>query len=157
VEEPTLSPEVVAIFERIREDSCLFMTVFDDVNATNLDGDNALHWAARANDLAAARILIGAGIEINQRGDLGHTPLHEACASASAEMILLLIENGADLYARAEGDIPFTVARLHGRDDICALLRPLMDKSHQADPQVYVRSQIKHLQREIERLEKLLQ
>ncbi len=52
--------------------------VFDDVNAVNVDGDNALHWAARSNDLEAARLLIAAGINVNQYGDLGRTPLHEA-------------------------------------------------------------------------------
>jgi ankyrin repeat protein len=71
-------------------------------------------------------------------------------------MILLLVENGADLYAQDDGDTPFSLARTYGRDDICDLLRPILDKSNRADSHAYVRAQIKHLHREIERLEKRL-
>jgi ankyrin repeat protein len=46
---------------------------FDNVNATNADGDTALHWAAGVGDLKAGRLLIAAGIEVNQPADLGLT------------------------------------------------------------------------------------
>jgi len=151
-----MSPELVALFERLKRTAMFASVAFDDVNATNSDGDNALHWAARSNDLTAARLLIEAGIEVNQRGDLGRTPLHEACAVGHSDMVAFLVSKGADLYAETEGDIPFGVARLNGRDHICAVLRPLMDEAQRADPQIWVRVRIEHLKREIRRLEALL-
>lgn len=50
--------ELVALFNRLKETATFDNVSFDDVNATTVDGDNALHWAARQNDLAAARLLI---------------------------------------------------------------------------------------------------
>jgi ankyrin repeat protein len=151
-----MSPALVMLFEKLKQTSTFAGVAFDDVNATNSDGDNALHWAARSNDLTAAQLLIEAEIEVNQRGDLGRTPLHEACAVGDPAMVTFLVSKGADLYAKTEGDIPFGVARLNGRGDICALLRPLMDAAQQVDPQIWVRVRIEHLKREIRRLEALL-
>jgi ankyrin repeat protein len=147
-----MDPRLIALFERIRESALYEDVGFDNVNAVNADGDNALHWAVRSNDLEAARLLIDSGIIVNQPGDLGHTPLHEACASGNVEMVRLLVENGADLYAQDEGHIPFALARLNRHDAICDLLRPLMDEAQAKDRQVWVRARIKHLEREIQRL-----
>jgi ankyrin repeat protein len=152
-----VSPELIALFERLRETATYANVLFDDVNATNSDGDNALHWAVSSDDLAAARMLIDAGIQVNQRGDLGHTPLHEACAAGNPDMVMLLVQHGADLYAQSEGDIPFTVARLSGHDAICDLLRPTMDEAQRKDPHVWIRARISHLEREIRRLKALLE
>jgi ankyrin repeat protein len=147
---------LLALFHRLGQTATFLGVTFDTVNATNVEGDNALHWAARAGDLEAARLLIAAGIEVNQRGDLGHTALHEACASGNEGMVQLLVAHGADLYARTEGDLPFTVARLNGHDKICALLRPLMEQAQKEDPQVHVRARVRHLHDEITRLESFL-
>ena len=130
--------------------------VVDDVNAVNVDGDNALHWAARSNDLEAAKLLIEAGINVNQYGDLGRTPLHDACAWGHHEMIRLLVDHGADLYALTEGETPFSLARLNRNDDVCELLRPLMERAQVEDPQAWVRVRVGHLRRELRRLETLL-
>jgi ankyrin repeat protein len=103
-----------ALFDRIRESAPYEDVFFDDINAVNnTGGDNALRWAVHFNDLDAPRLLIDAGIDVNQRGDLGRTPLHEACAAGHGDMALLLVEHGGDLYAQTEGDVPFTLARLN--------------------------------------------
>ena len=88
---------------------------FSDVNACALDGDNALHCVTGWGDVAAARILIAHGIDVNKAGDLGYTPLHVACMKGNMEMVKLLIENGADLFAQSDGDLPFTTARRRPR------------------------------------------
>jgi ankyrin repeat protein len=152
-----MDPELTALFERLRETATYANVHFDDVNATNSDGDNALHWAVRSNDRAAARMLIDAGIEVNPPGDLGYTPLHEACAAGNADMVMLLLQHGADLYARREGDTPFSVARLCGHDALCDLLRPLMEQAQRKDPQVWVRVRVRHLETEIRRLKAQLE
>jgi ankyrin repeat protein len=147
-----MDQRLIVLFDRIRQSALYESVSFDNVNAVNADGDNALHWAVHSKDLESARLLIDSGIDVNQHGDRGRTPLHEACAAGHAEMVLLLVENGADLYAQDEGDIPFGLARLNRHDAICDLLRPFMDKAHAKDPQVWVRARVKHLEREVQRL-----
>lgn len=152
-----MDPRLISVFEQIRENPLWEGVVFDDVNALNADGDNALHWAVRRDDQEVARLLIECGINVNQYGDLGRTPLHEACSWGHGEMVRLLVEHGADLHAHTEGETPFSLARLTRHDDICDFLGPLMLEAQARDPQVWVRQRIAHLQRELRRLESLLE
>lgn len=126
---------------------------FSDVNVSSTDGDNALHWVVRSRDRSGAKALIDAGIDLNRAGDLGYTPLHIACAQGDLEMVRLLIENGANLFAMNEGYTPFTSARLAGHDHVCDLLGPLMKQVQSQDPHIWVRGRIAQLQREIAELE----
>jgi ankyrin repeat protein len=152
----SMRPELVALFNRLKQTATFDHVSFDDINATAIDDENALHWAVVQNDLAAARLLIEAGINVDQHGDLGHTPLHDACSFGHRDMVLFLIESGADVLARTEGDTPFELARLSGHTEICDLLRPLMGQRPQADPHFWTKAKIDLLRREIARLEKLL-
>jgi ankyrin repeat protein len=134
--------------------SCDFEEVdFSDLNACGVDGDNALHVIVRFGDLAAAKALIEAGIDINKRGDLGYTPLHLACMKGNLEMVKLLVNKGADLFALNEGVPPFTTARLAGEDEICEFLGPLMEQLQSRDPKIRLKSRITQLRREIADLE----
>src|SRR5262245_28065968 len=128
-----MNPQVATLLARINELPLWLGVVFDDVNTVNGDRDNALHVVVTWNDLEAARLLIDAGINVNQHGDLGRTPLHNACSFGHKEMVGLLVEHGADLYARDEGDSAFSLARLAGHDDICDFLRPLMIEAQKKD------------------------
>jgi ankyrin repeat protein len=127
---------------------------FSNVNVCAIDGDNALHWASRSGDSVAAKALIAAGINVNKAGDLGYTPLHVACMQGDLEMIKLLLANGADLFARSEGDVPFTSARRGGHDQVCDFLGPLMKRAQSQDPHIWMRTRIEELQREIAYLER---
>ena len=144
------------IFERLHRTVDFADADFSDVNATCSDGDNALHCVVRWGDIAAARALIRAGIDINKHGDLGYTPLHVACMKGNAEMVSLLIKSGADVFALSEGDPPFATARLGGHDSICELLAPLMEEAQKCDPNILVRARIAQLRREIASLERKL-
>src|ERR1700733_3908882 len=141
--------QLEGIFARLHEAADFADTDFSDVNATSSDGDNALHCVLRWGDLAAAKALIDAGIDVNKAGDLGYTPLHVTCVQGNAEMVKLLIDGGADLFALSEGDAPFTTARRGGHDDICELLTPLMEEAQNREPNVWVRARIAQLRREI--------
>jgi ankyrin repeat protein len=103
--------------------------------------------------IAAAKILIKAGIDINKAGDLGYTPLHVACIKGNLEMVKILINAGADLFALSEGVPPFTAARVAGQDEICELLGSLMRQAQARDPKIRVKSRIAQLRKEITRLE----
>jgi ankyrin repeat protein len=149
-----MNSQLDLIFSRLRETADFAHTDFSDVNATSSDGDNALHCVVRWGDLAAAKVLIDAGVDINKAGDLRYTPLHAACMKGNAEMVKLLVDKGADLFALSEGDPPFTTARGAGHNHVCELLAPLMEKARTSDPKVWVRARIAQLQREIASLEK---
>jgi ankyrin repeat protein len=151
-----MSSQLEEIFARLHGTADFAETDFSDVNATSGDGDNALHCVVRWGDLAAAKALIEAGIDVNKAGDLGYTPLHHACMKGNVEMVKLLIDSGADMFALSEGDPPFATARLAGHDDLCELLAPLMEAAQKRDPNVWVRARIAQLQREIASLEKKL-
>lgn len=50
-----------------------------------------------AGNLKAVKALLNAGVPIDSRGDLGETALHQACWRGDADMIKLLIDEGAPL------------------------------------------------------------
>jgi ankyrin repeat protein len=152
----SMRPELVALLNRLKETDTFENVSFDDINATAIDDENALHWAVVQNDLAAARLLIEAGINIDQHGDLGHTPLHDAAAFGHRDMVVLLIESGADVHACTEGDTPYALARIGGHTEICDLLATAIKQKQQQDPHVWTKVKIDLLRREIARLEKLL-
>jgi ankyrin repeat protein len=151
-----MDERVEQIFARLRETCDFAETDFSDVNACASDGDNGLHYVVRWDDLAAAKALIDAGIDVDKAGDLGYTPLHVACMRGNIEMVQLLIHNGANLFALSEGDAPFATARLGGHDEICNLLGPLMEQAQSRDPKIWVRTRIAQLRREITYLEERL-
>lgn len=127
---------------------------FSNINWCNHEGENALHIAVIRNEFEIAQELIQLGIEIDARGDLGHTPLHEAASMADLRFVKLLVESGADVHALTEGDLPFTLARYSKKDDICEYLDAAMKKIQSKDSSVWAKAQIAHLKREISRIEK---
>jgi ankyrin repeat protein len=70
-----------------------------NVNAAEVDGTTALHWAAYRDDLESVDLLIRAGAKVNAANDLGATPLWTACQNASAPMVRRLLQAGANANA----------------------------------------------------------
>ncbi len=148
-----MDEEIQRILAEVRK-SCDFEDVdFSDLNACSIDGDNALHVIVRSDDLAAAKALIKAEIDINKAGDLGYTPLHLACMKGNLEMVKLLVSEGADIFALSEGVPPSATAHLAGHDEICNFLLPLAKQAHSRDPKIWLKSRITQLRREIADLE----
>lgn len=67
-----------------------------DVNAAQVDGMTALHWAAHHDNPEMAALLLGAGARASAANRYGITPLSLACTNGSASMIELLLTAGAD-------------------------------------------------------------
>jgi ankyrin repeat protein len=128
---------------------------FSDISWCNHEGENALHIAIIRHEYNIAKELIDLGIEINARGDLGHTPLHEAASMTDLRFVKLLVESGADVHALSEGDPPFTLARYSKKDDICDYLSAAMKDVQSKNRTVWEKAQIEYLKREIARIEQL--
>ena len=67
-----------------------------DVNAAQVDGMTALHWAARHDDLGVAELLLEAGADASVANRYGVTPLTIACINGSGPVVELLLDAGAD-------------------------------------------------------------
>jgi ankyrin repeat protein len=85
----------------------MFIKAGASVNVANVDGITPLAFAAQANELSAALILVGKGSEVMAADDKGVTSLHRAAGSADAQMCKLLLESGAVIDAADEsGETP---------------------------------------------------
>ena len=95
-----------------------------DVNAAEVDGTTALHWAAHFDNLAAADLLIRAGANVKAANRYLVTPLWLACINGSAAMVEKLLGAGADPNTTMpEGDTALmTAARTGNVGAVKALL-----------------------------------
>lgn len=100
-----------------------------DVNAPDVDGTTALHWAAHYDDLATVKLLIAAGADVRAANRYGVTPLHEASTVADVAMIEALLKAGASPNVTyGAGETPLMMAARTGNvEAVKALL------SHSAD------------------------
>jgi ankyrin repeat protein len=94
-----------------------------DVNAPDVEGMTALHWAAHWDDLDTAKTLLRAGANARAANRYGVTPLHEAATLGSVAMIETLLKAGADANAAfGEGETPLMVAARTGSVDAVRML-----------------------------------
>src|SRR5256885_5102921 len=62
-----------------------------DVNAPQVDGMTALHWAAYLDDLETARLLLDSRADVNATNRYGVTPLSLACVNGNPEFVESLL------------------------------------------------------------------
>ena len=95
-----------------------------DVNATQVDGTTALHWAAHYDDAETAALLVKAGANVNAANRYGVPPLALACTNGNAAVVRLLLEAGADANATMKGGetVLMMAARSGSVDAVKALL-----------------------------------
>lgn len=74
-----------------------------DVNAGQVDGTTALHWAAYHEDAEIVSLLVRAGANVNAVNRYGVPPLAQACTNGNAAIVKLLLEAGADANATMKG------------------------------------------------------
>src|SRR5690348_7413270 len=71
-----------------------------DVNAAQVDGTTALHWAAYNDDAETVAMLLRAKANVNAVNRYGVPPLASACTNGNAAIVKLLLEAGADANAK---------------------------------------------------------
>ena len=67
-----------------------------DVNAPQVDGMTALHWAAYQDNLETVELLVRADADVTATNRYGVTPLSLACTNANVAMVELLLDAEAD-------------------------------------------------------------
>ena len=95
-----------------------------DVNAPQVDGTTALHWAAHQDDLETAALLVRAGANVKAANRYGVTPLSLACTNGNGPMVELLLKAGADPNTKLPGGETalMTAARTGKVDAVKALI-----------------------------------
>ena len=95
-----------------------------DVNAPQVDGTTALHWAAYHNDADTAELLLRAGADANAANRYGALPLSLACVNGNGALVKLLLAAGADANAASGGGetVLMTAARSGSLEALQALL-----------------------------------
>lgn len=79
----------------------------DPLLYTDPGGDNCLHIAANRGNYRALELLLKAGLDVNQIGDMGNTALHYAYMNEHEDIIHLLLEHGASVSIKNEfGKLP---------------------------------------------------
>ena len=86
-----------------------------DVNAPQIDGATALHWAVYRDDLEGAGLLIAAGAKVDAANREALTPLAMASLYGNVPMIERLLEAGANATQRlANGETMLMLAARNG-------------------------------------------
>ena len=101
---------------------CSDVLVFNDdgdtpisIDSCGPDGDTPLHVMAWRKDLAALKVLIKAGANVNATGDMSETPLHVAIRMQRLEMVKELLKAGAVTDVVSEfGESPKAIAHKFG-------------------------------------------
>ncbi len=95
-----------------------------DVNAPQVDGTTALHWAVRLDDLDTADMLIRAGANVSAANRAGATPMQLAALNGNAAMVEKLVKAGADPNAplTPSGDTALMMASRTGKTDAVSVL-----------------------------------
>jgi uncharacterized protein len=86
-----------------------------DVNAPEVDGTTALHWAVRSDDTDLVDRLLRAGANVKAANRYGITPLYLASVNGNAAVIERLLNAGADANAvSTEGETALMTASRTG-------------------------------------------
>jgi ankyrin repeat protein len=95
-----------------------------DVDARQIDGMTALHWAAYRDDTDMAALLVRAGANVDAENAYGVPPISLAATNANADIVTLLLDAGANPNATLHGGetVLMTAARAGSAEAVRALL-----------------------------------
>jgi len=109
VQGPTLAqeaPTAALAYAAEMRDRALIRTLLGegaDVNAAQVDGMTALHWAVYHDQLDIAGLLVRSGADANAQNRYGVPPLSTASTNGNAAIVRLLLNAGADPNEYLEG------------------------------------------------------
>ena len=123
VETSAQSPLIEAVTEGDVRSVRALLSDGADVDASEVDGTTALHWAVHRDDQDLAELLIEAGADVTATNRYGVAPLSLACTNGSAHMVERLLTAGADPNSSLpEGETALMTAARTGRVEAVALL-----------------------------------
>jgi uncharacterized protein len=95
-----------------------------DVNAAQVDGMTALHWAVYHDDAETAALLVRSRANVNATNRYGVAPLFLACTNGNANLVKILLDAGANPNATRSGGetVLMTAARAGSVEAVRALL-----------------------------------
>jgi ankyrin repeat protein len=94
-----------------------------DVNAVQVDGATALHWAVYRDDVEAVDLLVGGGAKVDVKNREGITPLHMASLYGNAKIMTRLLKAGADPKQRGPaGETMVMLAARNGNPEAITVL-----------------------------------
>ena len=101
-----------------------------DVNAAQVDGMTALHWAVYHDEFQTAKLLVKAGADVRRENRYGVAPISLAATNGNGPLVELLLDSGADPNRVSDGGetVLMTAAYTGSLGVVEALLR------HNADP-----------------------
>jgi ankyrin repeat protein len=102
-----------------------------DVNAAQVDGTTALHWAVYNDDAETVALLLRAKAGVNAVNRYGVPPLALACTNGNAAIVNLLLEAGADANAAMAGGE--TVLMLASRAGNAGVVKALLARGARTD------------------------
>lgn len=85
-----------------------------DLAENDSDNNTLLHYACLAGNLEAVTALVDIGFYVDSANVEGHTPLCDAAANGSAEVINFLIKNGANVNPPSYWGSPLNYAVRNG-------------------------------------------
>eukprot|EP00754_Rhynchopus_humris_P007129 Rhum_TRINITY_DN13341_c0_g3::Rhum_TRINITY_DN13341_c0_g3_i1::g.58849::m.58849 len=92
---------------------CELLLAFCDYyrDATDQDGDTALHWAVSADNAQLCKLLLDSGCAKNPKNTDGYTPLHRAVSTRRLEVCKLLLDAGCATSERSRcSETPLHIA-----------------------------------------------
>ena len=94
-----------------------------DVDATQVDGATALHWAVYRDDLEIVDMLLGAQAKVNIANRDGVTPLSMACLYGNVSIVKRLLSAGANAKELGlNGETTLMLAARNGNPEVIKLL-----------------------------------
>ena len=94
-----------------------------DVNAPQIDGATALHWAVHRGDVESVELLLGAGADVKAANREGITSLYMASLYGNAPIVDSLLSAGADAKQLApNGETMLMLAARNGNPEVIKLL-----------------------------------
>jgi uncharacterized protein len=95
-----------------------------DVNAAQVDGMTALHWAVNNDDVETVALLLKSRANVNATNRYGVPPLSIACTNGNATLVRMLLDAGANANASLPGGetMLMTASRVGNLEAVKALL-----------------------------------